>query len=99
MHIEGWLTFRVQRVRKEKLKNRSIYEILGKLNQMDNRLSMLRDQKLKKMRKQKDKVRNYSLQVNFHTFHPCQPFPSKQTHLLPYLYPISAIRFSEITLY
>lgn len=68
MYIENWLTFRVQRVRKEKLKNRSIYEILGKLNQMDNRLSMLRDQKLKKMRKQKDKVRNYSLQVNISYF-------------------------------
>ena len=54
---------REERKRREKEKNKSLYEILDRLKKMDNKISNIREEKLNKLKTQKAKVRDYSLQV------------------------------------
>ena len=57
------------KIRKAKESNKSIYEILDKLNKMDSQMMEIRGEKMKKIRLQKERVRNYSRQVtSFFTY-------------------------------
>lgn len=54
---------RDQRKRREKAKQKSLYEILDRLNKMDNKIVNMREERLNKLKTQKARIRNYSLQV------------------------------------
>ena len=51
------------RKKREKQKTKSLYHILDKLNRLDNKLGDMRELRMAKLRDQKERVRNYSLQV------------------------------------
>lgn len=54
---------RDERKRREKAKQKSLYEILDRLNKMDNKIVNMREERLNKLKTQKARIRNYSLQV------------------------------------